>query len=148
MVEPRIVRNLIKRVARTRLGIDTAVDNPRHPCLHDCSGTHGAGLECHIKRAVFESPVSKDDCSHLQCNDLRVCRRIPELNAAVVRGSDHFAIMNDHTADGDFILRFGENRFLECEFHEVFVRRSHPSDRIQAMKEMPAMPVTISRLAP
>ena len=58
VIEARIAQQPVQAFDRARLGIDGAVNDERDSGLHHGAGTHRAGLERDIQRAVFQPPAS------------------------------------------------------------------------------------------
>src|SRR4051794_39970556 len=59
VVEARVSRDLVERVAGARFRVGAAVDDEGQPGLNHGSGTHRAGLQRHIEEAVLKSPRAK-----------------------------------------------------------------------------------------
>ena len=86
------------------LGIHTAHDDFGDPGLHDGTGAHLAGFQCHIEGALFQAPVADDLAGFVDRCDLRMRQRIFICIAAVITPADDLSLVYDDTTDGNFSL--------------------------------------------
>src|SRR5437868_249715 len=110
-----------------RFCIAAAIDHAEHTGLHDRAGTHWTGFQRDIERAIFEPPVAEHFRRVSESENLRVGRRVLQLNAPIVRRRDDRVIPDNDAADGDFVLRGSEPGFYDGGTHPRFVIRVHLS---------------------
>jgi hypothetical protein len=85
------------------LGIHTAHDDFGDPGLHDGTGAHLAGFQCHIEGTLFQTPVTDDLAGFVDRCDLRMRQRIFICIAAVVTPADDLSLVYDDTTDGNWV---------------------------------------------
>ncbi len=114
MIQARIARYLIERVARSRLGIRAAVNDHWHARLHDGTRTHRARLEGNVKDAAFQPPRFERGPG---------LSRIVQSLAHIVGQGDRAELgVNDESADGNFVLVGSDGSFLKAHLHVVNVK--------------------------
>ena len=102
------------------LGIHAAHDDFGDPGLHDGTGAHLAGLQCHIEGTLFQTPVTDDLAGFVDRCDLRMRQRIFICIAAVVTPADDLSLVYDDTTDGNFSQSVGFFCLFQGFFHIFF----------------------------
>ena len=88
MIQLRMGKNFEATAHRSALGIVGAVHDPRHACLDDGSGAHGAGLNRDIQRGAHQAVIVGGARSFAQGDNFGVRRRIAIADGAVVSACD------------------------------------------------------------
>jgi hypothetical protein len=109
------------RTGTTRLGIHRSDDYTLHPGLYDGSGTHLARFQGNIHGAVFQSPVTGLFARLADGSEFRMGERIFIRIASVVAPRNDFTILNDHTANRNFVDGGSFFRLCDSRFHKFFV---------------------------
>ena len=100
MVKLRHFQDIQDRSGAACLGIHAAHDNLGDPGLHDGTGAHLAGLQCHIEGTLFQTPVADHLAGLVDRGDLRMGQGIFVGISAVIAPADDPAFVYDDTADG------------------------------------------------
>jgi len=104
-------------------GLGVAVDDPLEVGPVDGAEAHGAGLASAIESAAFQVEASQllgGDADRL---DLGMGGGVVAGEDFVVGGGDHFALVNDHGAEGAAVARFDPPfRLLQGEPEVSFLR--------------------------
>lgn len=126
MVEPAVVKQAVEGMDGASLGIGRTEDDQWYASLYDGAGTHRAGLERHVKRAAFQSPVADRFGGLCDRNHFGVCRRITQPLTLVVSGRDRTVTVDDNRADRDFLFRKRVFGLFQGLYHECFMHVSVP----------------------
>lgn len=88
--------------------------------LDDCSCTHGTGFQSDIQITVFQPPASDVPGSLFYGDHLGMGRRLLQLFSLVESFSYNFVIMDNDTANGNFILFLARRACLMASSMKCF----------------------------
>ena len=117
VIQPRVVRDGVERMARPPLRIGRSVDDAGDPGLDDCPRTHRAGFQGGVKSAVGQPPGSELLGGLGDREDFRMGGRIVQRLALIESFADDPSFVDDDRTDGDFLLLHGGLRLLEGTAH-------------------------------
>jgi len=109
MIQSRVGAELIERPHSAGFRIIAPIDQPWDAGVHDCPGTHRAGLERDVEGAIQQPPMAEGRAGFAHRDDLGVCGRVVIGLAPVGASPDDSAgrIVNDHATDRNFAERHG-----------------------------------------
>src|SRR5713226_8625087 len=102
MVQTRMGENFKARANGATFGIVSAVDEARDSGLNNGASAHTAGLDGHVERRIREAVVAEKAGRFTKSGNFRMRRWVAVTNRAIPGASEYLAVMNKHSADGDF----------------------------------------------
>lgn len=113
VIRPRVFVKRVAETERAALRVLRAVNDARYAGLLASGEAHRTRLERDVEDAVLESPTPEAFRAVFERVDLRVGGRRLESLAGVSPFADDFPAVDEHGADGDFVLGSGDFRFVE-----------------------------------
>ena len=105
VIQLRVVENRKGGTTRAGFGIPRAEDDTLQPRVHDSACAHRTGFNCNIQRAAGQAVVPEPARCAPKGQDLRVRRRIFQVDRAVMGARDELTVADEHGADRDFVFR-------------------------------------------
>jgi NADH-quinone oxidoreductase subunit I len=103
-------------------GIVGAVDEARDAGLDNGAGAHAAGLDGDVERGINEAVVAEKAGGFAKGDYFCVSGGVAVADSAVVRTRQNLAVVDEHSADGDFASLGRRTRFGQGFLHELDVR--------------------------
>jgi hypothetical protein len=110
VIKSGVVQDLVQRSRRPSFGIGRAINDARDSRQHYSPGTHRAGLERYVQRAMLESPIAQRIRRLRNREHFGVRGRIVKLFTLIVRRPDYpvvapeWIMPYDDSADWHFVL--------------------------------------------
>jgi hypothetical protein len=107
VVELGMVHDGEDGAAGSGFGVGCGVNEASNARVENGSGAHGAGFECGVEGAVFESIVAEVKARFAEGDDLGVGGGVGVAEDSVLAAADDLVFADYNCADGDFAAGFG-----------------------------------------
>lgn len=121
MVEAGLGKQIQHTAADARFQITGAKNNVANPRVHDCTSTHGTGLQRHIQIATGQSIVAFSGCGCAQGHDFGVGARVVAVKGLVPALPDDLPSSHHHSPHRHFTPRARFCGQSECGAHEQYL---------------------------